>query len=141
LQANSLSGEGGVSLLTADDFSDTLWDLLRESQRSETKLERLLTAQPREVLVVFYNEFIQAAADLRHELSDLLREKTDDTQKDIVEYVVAQGKERYAEVLAHPERLPTDVDSNDVWVKGVVIGVYWDRFQERIPRIHLGESL
>jgi hypothetical protein len=56
-----------------------------------------------------------------------------------VEYVVAQGKQRYDEAVAHPERVPEDVDSNDVWVKGVAIGVYWDRFQERIPRWDLEE--
>jgi hypothetical protein len=56
-----------------------------------------------------------------------------------VEYVVAQGKETYAEVLAHPELLPEDVDSNDVWVKGVAIGVFWDRFGEHIPRWDLEE--
>jgi hypothetical protein len=127
--------------MTADDFSDTLWKIIRESRGNEGELEKLLAEQPKEVIVEFYNEFIQAAADLRYELSDLLSGRSDDTQKDIVEYVVSQGKEYYAAVLADTQRTPMDVDSNDVWVKGVAIGVYWDRFQTTIPRWDLGESL
>ena len=128
-------------MVTADDFSDTLWDLLCQARGRQEDLERLLAVQPKDAIAEFYNEFIQAAAHLRHELAGVLRDRTDDTQKDIVEYVVAQGKERYAEVLAQPELLPEDVESNDVWFKGAAIGVYWERFQERIPRWDLDESL
>jgi hypothetical protein len=121
-------------VLTAEDFSDTLWNLLREARGNPDALERLLAQQPKEAIAEFYNEFIQAVSNLRYVLSDVLRDRTDDTQKDIVEYVVAKGKECYAEGLAHPERVLTDVDSNDVWVKRVALGVFWDRFQEHIPR-------
>jgi hypothetical protein len=118
-----------------------MWELLDKASGKQEQFERLLAEQPKEALVEFYNEFIQAASHLRYELSKVLRSRSDDAQKDIVEYIVAQGKERYTELLAHPERVPEDVDPNDVWVKGLVIGVYWDRFQDHIPRWDLGESL
>ena len=106
----------------------------------QTKLERLLGAQPKEGIIEFFNEYIRASSNLwSSKLSDLLRGRSDDTQKDIYEYIVAQGKEYYAEVLAHPERAPIDVDSNDVWIKGVALGVYWDRYGERIPRHYFGQ--
>ncbi len=47
-------------MLTADDFSDTLWDLLRRAPGRQGELERLLAAQPRDVIAEFYNEFVQA---------------------------------------------------------------------------------
>jgi hypothetical protein len=122
-------------MLTSDAFSSVLWDILHKSEGDSDKLRAILAQLDKETIELFFNEYIRAASNLiRSQLASYLGKATYDMKKDTYEYIVAQGKDTYDELIRHPERVPQDVDSNDVWVKGVAIGVYWDRFQEHIPR-------
>ncbi|CAN0354164.1 unnamed protein product [Phaeothamnion confervicola] len=127
-------------MLTGDDFSGILWDVLKEAHGTPEGLRTTLMKLDKEEIAVFYTEFLHASSNLRaSSLNSHLVTESDDVRKDTYEFIVAQGKDFYDDILNHPERCPQDVDSNDVWVKGIAIGVYWDRFHEHIPRYDSGE--
>src|SRR5258708_3611460 len=94
-------------LLSADDFSERFWELIRQSGSDPDKLERLLRKVPRTVIEEYFHEFDRAVANLWNSgVPAYFGNHSDDTQKEILEHIVGQGKEFYADVLAHPERAP-----------------------------------
>ena len=122
-------------MLTADDFSEVLWEQLRKAAGSPKALAEQLRVESKETIAEWYNEFIRAARNLwQSGVPAYLKDASDDTRADIFEYVVGQGKEYYSTILANPERVPRDVYPDDAAFKGAAVSVYWDRFQEDIPR-------
>jgi hypothetical protein len=87
------------------------------------------------VIEEYYNEFNRAVANLWDSgVPDFFGDHSDDTQKEILEHIVGQGKQYYAEMLAHPERAPIGEHLNAPAFRGAAIVVYGERFKERIPR-------
>lgn len=122
-------------MLSADDFSETFWDLLRQAGGDPHRLGVVLQGVPREVVEDYYHEFNRAVANLWDSgVPDYFGDHTDDTQKEILEFTVSQGKEFYADVLAHPERAPVGEHIDAPAFRGVALTVYWDRFGQDIPR-------
>ena len=125
----------GRRLLSADDFSDTFWELLRHAGGDPDRLEEILRGVPREVIVEYYNEFNRAVANLWDSgVSDYFGDHSDDTQKEILEHIVSQGKEYYAEMLAHPERAPIEEHIDAPAFRGAAMVVYDERFGGSIPK-------
>src|SRR5262249_33668695 len=122
-------------VLRADDFSEAFWELLRQAGGDPDKLERLLREVPRETVEEYFHEFNRAVANLWDSgVPDYFGDHSDDTRKEIMEHTVGQGKEFYAEVLAHPERAPIGEHLNAPAFRGAALVVYWERFGEDIPR-------
>jgi hypothetical protein len=122
-------------LLSADDFSDSFWHLLRQAGGSPEQLERILRGISRETIEEYFHEFNRAVANLWDSgVPEYFKNHSEDTQKEIVEYIVGQGKEFYAEILAHPERAPIGEHIDAPAFRGAASVVYWDRFGQEIPR-------
>jgi hypothetical protein len=122
-------------VLTADDFSDTFWDLLRQAGGNPDELERVLRTVPRETIEEYYHEFNRAVANLWDSgVPNYFGDHSDDTRKEILENIVSQGKEFYAEILVHPERAPIGEFLDAPAFRGAAIVVYQDRFGAPIPK-------
>jgi hypothetical protein len=122
-------------VLSADDFSEAFWALLHEANGAPDQLERVLRAVPREAIEDYYHEFNRAVANLWD--SDVPRyfgDHSEDTQKEILEHVVGQGKAFYAQILTHPERAPIGEHLDAPAFRGAALVVYWERFGQDIPR-------
>jgi hypothetical protein len=125
-------------MLTSKDFSDVLWGIIRDSHGTPEGLQAVLSQSDKDTIVTFFNEFLRASGNLWDaQLPSCLGNASVDAKADIFDFIVAQGKEVYDEMVNNPEKLPHHVDSNDVWVKGLTSSVYWNRFGERIPRYYL----
>jgi hypothetical protein len=122
-------------LLNAADFSDKLWDLLRQAGGDPDRLECILRGVSREVIEDYYHEFNRAVANLWDSgIPDYFGNHSDDTQKEILEHVVSRGSEYYDEMLAHPERAPIGEHIDAPAFRGAAIVVYDERFGGRIPQ-------
>jgi hypothetical protein len=122
-------------VLTADDFSATFWDLLRQAGGDPDELERILRQVPREVVEEYYHEFNRAVANLwDSRVPDFFGDHSEDTQKEILEHTVGQGKDFYAAALTHPERAPIGEHINAPAFRGAALVVYRERFGQDIPR-------
>lgn len=119
---------------TSATYSTILWDIIRLADGSEEKLKAILSSTDKDTIKLFCKEFVRASGDLKNlEARASLREISSDAETDVFEYVVSQGRDFYDWVLTHPHDIPEQVDSNDVWILGTALLVYWDRFRERIP--------
>ena len=122
-------------MLSAEDFSEAFWELLRQAGGDPDALERILRSMPRETVADYYHEFNRAVANLwDSDVPDYFGDHSEDTQKEIMEYTVGQGKEFYADVLAHPDRAPIGEHLDAAAFRGAALVVYWERFGEDIPR-------
>ena len=121
-------------MLGADDFSEVFWELLEEAGGNPDRLELLLMRVPREVIELYYREFNRAVENLWDSgVPDNFGDHSEDTRKEIMEHTVGQGKEFYAEVLAHPERAPIGEHLDAPCFRGAAIVAYWSRFGQAIP--------
>jgi hypothetical protein len=128
-------------VLTADDFSDSFWELLRQAGGDPYRLEQILQSVSRELIEEYYHEFNRAVANLwDSDVPEYFGDHTEDTQKEILEHTVGQGKKFYAKVLAHPELAPIGEHINAPAFRGAALVAYWDRFGQDIPRRSAGQS-
>jgi hypothetical protein len=129
-----MQGVEGAILLKADDFSHMFWELLRQAGGDPDQLERILRQVPREVIEEYYHEFNRAVANLWDSgVPDYFGDHSEDTQKEIMEHTVGQGKEFYTAVLAHPEQAPIGEHIGAPAFRGAALFVYRERFGQDIP--------
>lgn len=121
--------------MAANDYSPWFWDVIAKAQENDNDFKTLVQEMSRDEVIQFYQEFVEAAADLcttRH--LDYLADASEDTVQDITEYVVSKGRNYYKEVCDHPAKIPTEVKMDAPSFKGVALLVYWEKYGESIPR-------
>lgn len=128
-----------------NDQFELLWRLIDQAKASAELLKVLLNSLSKKELIAFHNEFRRAVQNLWiaaddgdwYERYGPQQDMSDDTQQDILTFVVSQGAKYYADILAHPERLRWDIDPDEVPYLGLSSQVFWERFQEEIyPNEH-----
>lgn len=120
---------------SAADFSDALWDLLHKAGNDPKTLIDVLSTERKETIAEWYNEFVRATKGLwQTRIPEQLHDVSDDTRADVMEYIVGKGPEFYDSMIERPEQVPRDIDSDQAAFRGAAVSVYWERFQEDIPR-------
>jgi hypothetical protein len=92
----------------------------------------------REEIIQFDNEFQEAAVQLMDDpfFEFMDDEISEDGAKDVADFVVSQGKDFYASVWEHPDRIPASIPTGEQKaLTGVASNVFWERFKCNIPRI------
>jgi hypothetical protein len=120
-----------------DDISQWFWDVVERAGRSRDRLKAELQSMTREEVIRFDNEFQEAAVQLVDEpfLDFMEGDVSEDSAKDIADFVVSQGKKVYSEIWANPETIPASVESGEIHtLAGIASEVFWDRFKESIPQ-------
>jgi hypothetical protein len=116
--------------------SDWFWNIIAMAQKSRARLKEVLGTLSSEELRRFDGEFIQLAADLKDDpfLRYVDPQESEDGIDDITRWVVSQGRAYYQEVWAHPEAIPSRVDSGDEQIlSGVADAVHYERFGRGLP--------
>jgi len=113
-------------------FSDWFWEIMANAKGDRTRLEALLRDMSRDDLSDLFNEFKAAAATLRgsrHEpyLADL----SEDQVADITEWVVAQGRSTYSNVMVHPDQIPLSADNP--CYSGAIVLEYRNKYPDGPP--------
>ncbi|PQO43840.1 DUF4240 domain-containing protein [Blastopirellula marina] len=132
-----MSNEFDRGSFSPDDISQWFWDVVERADRSRDRLKAELQSMTREEVIRFDNEFQEAAVQLVDEpfLDFMEGNVSEDSAKDIADFVVSQGKKVYSEIWANPETIPTSVESGENHtLAGIASEVFWDRFKESIPQ-------
>ena len=117
-----------------DEPSEWFWRVLESAEGSSSRLAEVLGGMEREEIIRFHREFKYAAERLADEpFSEYLRGRSEDGIADLTDWIVSQGREAYAGVLADPASMPADLepDGEDL-LSGVTDQVFYKRFGENI---------
>lgn len=124
-------------LFTPDDISDEFWDALELARRDRGRFRELLKDMNRGELIRFCWDYQEAAVHLRTTtfLKHVDPALSEDGIYEVVMWVVSQGKQYYAEVFNHPEKMPFEVDSHDpsLGIYSEAVSEYRARYGEPIP--------
>jgi hypothetical protein len=115
-------------------FSDALWQNVELARKNRRSFKTNLKKMERQGLIDLYWEYEEAAGHLKMEpYTDFMDEEaSDDTIDDIALWVVAQGKDRYNEILSNPEQTPKTLRRTSS-VAADIVQEYRDRYNEPIP--------
>jgi hypothetical protein len=118
------------------DSSDWFWGIVERAQKDRTTLDRILRGLERKDLIRFQHHFEETSLDLQGpRFTDLLPDLSEDGIQDIADWVVTQGRAFYEQVQADPKRMPTTRAGGALATfSGVADNVFYERFNERIPR-------
>lgn len=118
------------------DF-DAFWALVDLARTDHPAFVAKLRAADRRELIRFEWIFVEMASALGREPYRRFTDPTlsEDARDDLWEAVVGRGRAFYEDVLAHPERMPREVDSDDVShrMRYEASNVFFERFGEEIP--------
>lgn len=112
---------------------DWFWSVVERAERSPERLRQILGGFSKADVYRFQDAFIEEAAELQDTpYSNYLDpDESEDGLEDIAHHVVSQGRERYEEVIDHPDRMPPSVDVGDPTdLFPVAYQVYYERFGE-----------
>src|SRR5262245_61056949 len=87
---------------------ESFWKLIEDAHGDPDRFRALIAALSQKKLQEMYFQYKALAAQLftkQHE-ARMHPDATEDTAKDIAEWVVAQGRKTYEDVRDHPEKTP-----------------------------------
>ena len=119
-----------------DDISPWFWEIVEKCERDRNQLRSVLEDMSRDEIIRFDNEFQDAAVQLVDEpFFEFMDEGiSEDSAKDVADFVVSQGKGSYASVWEHPDQIPTYIRMGEQKTfSGVASKVFWERFGGKIP--------
>lgn len=98
----------------ADEAPEEFWALIEASRQDPIRFRELLKPMQRDEMVRFCWTYEELAIHLRTErhLRHAAKSLSEDAMAELANWVVAQGKARYREVLEHPERIPPRHDDS-----------------------------
>lgn len=116
------------------DIPDEFWKLIDLARTDYEAFVAALRTMEREDLVRFYWTYEDAAAELKEEpyIDNMSPDISEDGIDDVAQWVVAQGKKFYLDVIQEPNKVPLRVDSAPE-ILGEVVIVFDDRYDEPIP--------
>lgn len=124
-----------------DEFDDILelgddqfWTLISLAKQDTAAFVKKLEGMSQVELIGFAWKFEDLAGFLYDEEYHQGR-FSEDYLEDLCDWVVAQGKEFYENVLNNPDQMPTEVNYSDpdIDIPYQVSTVYYDRFGEEMP--------
>jgi hypothetical protein len=120
-----------------DADPEQFWSLVALARTDQPAFVAALEGLDRKALIRFAWTFEELASALGAEpyASHTDPEFSEDVLDDLWEEVVGRGREFYADVLAHPERMPADVDYSDPShrMRYAASNVFFARHGEEIP--------
>lgn len=113
---------------------NSFWELIALAQQDREAYRKRLKEMSREDLVGFYHHYEMAAGELKDEpyIDHMSPQLSEDGVDDVANWVVAQGKDRYTQVIDQPESIPSRVDSSPGFL-GDAINEHYDRYNEPPP--------
>lgn len=117
-----------------DLIPDSFWDLIAQAQQDREQYRARLKEMDRETLVRLFHTFELAAEELKGEpyIGHLSPKLSEDGVDDVAQWVVAQGKDAYTQIIEHPESIPSRVDSPPGFLDDVV-EEHYERYDEPPP--------
>ena len=116
-----------------DTVPAEFWALIAASRGDSQRFRELLKKMSREEIIHFYWTYEALANLLRTERhwSHVDPDLSEDGLAELANWVVAQGKEYYRDVLEHPERIPRSKD--DAGLLSEAVEEYEQRYDDDIP--------
>jgi hypothetical protein len=115
-----------------DSIPDDFWNVIEEAGQNRSKFRELLEKMNRGQILRFfwtYEELairIRTEAYSRHADPDL----SEDGMSELANWIVAQGRDYYRNVLEHPEAIPAK--KNDIGFMSDVVIAYENRYKTDI---------
>jgi hypothetical protein len=129
-----------VKEFTPDSISDEFWDAIAVAKQDYERFRTLVKEMNRGALIRFYWNYEEAAAQFKADpylsvVTSVRAVLSEDTLDDICNWIVAQGKEYYAEVFYNPHLMPSTVNAHDpaLRVLSEVVKEHKTRYAKPIP--------
>jgi len=135
VEVRGVSEMADKSTFSPDEISEWFWNLLARASGSKEKLRDLLQNLSSEQLIRFEDEFAEASAQLREEpfVDHLDEGATEDTEQDVANYVVSQGKRFFEDVWRSPSHIPPYIDEGEPGIlSGVADEVHYEKYGKGI---------
>jgi hypothetical protein len=120
-----------------DADPDEFWDLISLARKDFAAFGEKLKGMDRRALIRFAWMFEEHASVLGNEPYSKHTDSTfsEDSLDDLWEEVVGRGRGFYEGVIAHPEKMPAEIDYSDVshQIRYEASNVFHERYGEEIP--------
>lgn len=124
-------------LFTPEDISNQTWDALEVARQDRARFREMLKEMSQGALVRLAWDYQESAVQLKTPafLKHVDPELSEDGIFELANWVVGQGKQYYADVFEHPEKMPATVDSHDpaVSIYSDIVSEYRERYNEPVP--------
>jgi hypothetical protein len=116
------------------EFSDDFWGLIDLARSDYDRYVETVHGMDREALMRFYWNYEDAAAEFKGDpyVKYMSPQLSEDGIDDVAQWIVAQGKDYYRNVVNHPEMVPYRVE-NPPEILGEVVHEFDERYDEPIP--------
>lgn len=118
------------------DLPDEFWELVKLARTDSDRYLETLKGMDREALIHFYWMYENAAGEFKFApyIEYVSPQLSEDGIDDVAQWVVAQGREYYWDVINHPDKIPERVDNYDpLDVLGAIVDEFDERYDEPIP--------
>ncbi len=117
----------------ADTVPDEFWASIEQAHQDPNRFRKMLGTMNRGAMIRFYWTYEELANQLRTEryFPHVHPDLSEDGLAELANWVVAQGKAYYREILDHPEQIPPKKD--DAGLLSEVVEEYEQRFKDDIP--------
>jgi Protein of unknown function (DUF4240) len=122
---------------TPEDIPEEFWTLIDRSRQDREGFKNELKNLNKGSLIRLAWLIREAAAMLQTDahIRNVDPQHTEDSLNDLTLWVVAQGRDRYADIFYNPDHIPARVDRHDhsLSVLSDVVTEYRSRYNEPIP--------
>lgn len=113
------------------DATNWFWNMIDQAKENREVLRIILSNLCKDEIILFQEQFVDAAAELQDEPFTDYMEESEDGIEDISHWIVSKGKAYYTDILAHPDKVPYTVTGNtDSILYGIADEVCLEKFGE-----------
>lgn len=121
--------------LSSKRFANKLWEFIEKVNDDRDELRQILSEMSEIDFIIYMREFYDAAYAITNYFDKVgytNGEPSEDGKEDLFFYVVAQGRDYFDQLLAHPESLPSgDLDYRSAFME-VPTSLFYDRFGKNL---------
>jgi hypothetical protein len=117
------------------EISDFFWEIIEQANNGHENLREILLKADKNTIYKFAGEFGTAAVELTDErYVDRMDVTSENSIKDICEWIVSQGKDYYEKIWNNPELMPKydDIELVGNW-ESFAAFIYEEKFGEEMP--------
>jgi hypothetical protein len=118
-----------------NQIPDFFWNIIERANKDPDDLEKILFELDKNTIYKFAGEFITAVTELTYdEFCENMDVSSEDSQENIREWIVSQGKDYYERIWNNPELIPKyeDIQFDEIMSYRAEF-VYEDKFGEEMP--------
>ena len=116
-----------------NQISDFFWNIIERANKNPDNLEKILSESDKNTIYKFAGEFITAVIELTYdEFCENMDVSSEDSQENIREWIVSQGKDYYERIWNNPKLMPKyeDIQFDEI-LSYVAESVYEEKFDDR----------